>query len=162
MVWRWCSYDNLVFKKLELAYSVVATWVNQNYNVDSEPLLVAQHLLFIELCKRQMILVITKELAMSNLGERIKGKAEEIYGDAKERLGDALDNEQMQAEGRATELKGEARQEAAKAAERLGGMADEAKGNLKQVAGDLLNNEQMQAEGIAEELKGEARRKANQ
>lgn len=44
--------------------------------------------------------------------ERIKGKGEEIKGKIKGAAGDMIDNEQMEAEGRAEELKGRARQKA--------------------------------------------------
>ena len=44
--------------------------------------------------------------------ERIKGKAEEIKGHVKHGVGSVLGNEQMQAEGKARELKGDARQKA--------------------------------------------------
>ena len=68
----------------------------------------------------------------------------------------------MQAEGKATELKGEARQEAVKAGERAEGALEELGGNIKQGVGKLIGNEQMQAEGKATELKGEARQAANE
>ena len=44
--------------------------------------------------------------------ERIKGKAEEIKGHIKHGVGSTFGNEQMEAEGRAEELKGQARQKA--------------------------------------------------
>ncbi len=97
---------------------------------------------------------------MSNT-ERAKGAAEEVGGNVKQGVGNLIGNEQMQAEGKATELKGEARQEGAKASERAEGAAEEVGGNIKQSVGNLIGNEQMQAEGKATELKGEARQKAN-
>lgn len=99
---------------------------------------------------------------MGNTGERAKGMAEEAGGNIKQGVGKLIGNEQMQAEGKATELKGEARQEGAKAAERTEGTLEELGGNIKQGVGNLIDNEQMQAEGKATELKGEARQKANQ
>ena len=65
-------------------------------------------------------------------------------------------------EGHAEDLKGEARQEGAKAAERTRGAGEELKGKVKGAAGDFIDNEQMEAEGRAEELKGQARQRANQ
>ena len=50
---------------------------------------------------------------MSNTSKRIEGAAEELGGKIKKGVGQLIDNEQMEAEGRATELKGEAKQEAA-------------------------------------------------
>jgi uncharacterized protein YjbJ (UPF0337 family) len=99
---------------------------------------------------------------MGTNNERIKGAAEEALGNVKQGVGNLIGNEQMQAEGKATELKGEARQEGAKAAERGEGLLEEVGGNIKQGVGNLIGNEQMQAEGKATELKGEARQKANQ
>jgi uncharacterized protein YjbJ (UPF0337 family) len=94
--------------------------------------------------------------------ERIKGKGEEIKGNLKQTVGRAIDDEQMEAEGHADELKGEGRQQAAKASERARGAGEELKGKVKGAAGDLLDNEQMEAEGRAEELKGKGRQQANQ
>lgn len=94
--------------------------------------------------------------------ERIKGKAEEIKGNIKKGIGDLIDNEQMEAEGEAERLKGQARQEAAKASERIKGTAEEIKGNIKKGLGNLIDNEQMEVEGEAERLKGEARQKLNE
>ena len=44
--------------------------------------------------------------------ERIKGAAEELKGNVKRTVGDAIDNEQMQVEGEAERLKGQGRQKA--------------------------------------------------
>ncbi len=96
-----------------------------------------------------------------NTGDRIEGALEEAGGNIKQGVGNLIGNEQMQAEGKATELKGEARQEAAKASERAEGALEEAGGNIKQGVGNLIGNEQMEAEGKATEIKGEVRQKAN-
>ena len=98
---------------------------------------------------------------MSNIGNRIEGAAEELGGKIKKGIGQLIDNEQMEAEGRATELKGEAKQEAAKAGERAKGAVEEVGGSLKKGVGKLIDNEQMEVEGRAKELQGEARQKAN-
>ena len=98
---------------------------------------------------------------MSNTGKRIEGAAEELGGKIKAGIGSAIGNEQMEAEGRATELKGEAKQAAAKAGERVKGAVEEAGGALKKGVGKLIDNEQMEVEGRAKELQGEARQKAN-
>ena len=98
---------------------------------------------------------------MNNTGKRIEGAAEELGGKVKKGVGDLIGNQQMEAEGRATELKGEAKQEAAKAAERVKGSVQEAGGKIKKGVGKLIENEQMEAEGRAKELKGQARQKAN-
>ena len=94
--------------------------------------------------------------------ERAKGNLDEVVGNVKQGLGNLTGNERLEAEGRAQELGGESRQDAAKTVGTVKGMAEEAKGNLKQGLGDLLDNEQMQAEGKADELKGEGRQRFNQ
>ncbi len=99
---------------------------------------------------------------MSNASDRAKGAMEELGGKVKKNVGDAIDNEQMQAEGHATEMKGQARQESAKAEERGKGAMEELGGKIKKNIGDATNNEQMQAEGRADELKGDARQRTNQ
>lgn len=93
--------------------------------------------------------------------ERAKGKFDEIVGSAKGKVGDWTDNEQLQAEGKAQELKGEGQQETAKAVGQAKGAGEELMGNLKQGLGNLTDNERMQAEGKADELQGEARQKFN-
>lgn len=49
---------------------------------------------------------------MAKAGERAKGVGEELGGKVKGAVGDLIDNEQMQAEGKAKELKGQGRQKA--------------------------------------------------
>lgn len=98
---------------------------------------------------------------MSNTTKRIEGAAQELGGKVKKGIGEAIGNEQMQAEGKATELKGQGKQEAAKAAERVKGGFEQVTGTVKNKVGNLIGNEQMEAEGKARELKGEAREKAN-
>lgn len=94
--------------------------------------------------------------------EKIKGSAEELKGKLKSGIGDAMDDEQLEAEGQADRLRGQGRQEAAKASERMRGTGEELKGGIKRAVGDIADDPQMQAEGEAERLKGQARRKTNQ
>jgi uncharacterized protein YjbJ (UPF0337 family) len=98
---------------------------------------------------------------MSNAKNRIEGKAEEVSGKIKAGIGKLVGNEQMQAEGNAKAVKGEARQEAAKVGERAEGAVEEVKGAIKNRVGHVVDNEKWQAEGKAEELKGAARQKLN-
>jgi uncharacterized protein YjbJ (UPF0337 family) len=98
---------------------------------------------------------------MSNASNRGEGKAEEIGGKIKGAIGAAIGDEQMEAEGRAKELKGAAQKEQAKAAERGKGKVEEVVGAVKNRVGAVVDDEQMQAEGKAKELKGEARQVAN-
>ncbi len=99
---------------------------------------------------------------MNENQERGKGKLQELGGSIKETVGNAVGNEQMEAEGKASKLEGAGRQEVAKGVGQAKGAAEELGGNLKQGVGSLLGNEQMEAEGKAGELKGETRQKANQ
>lgn len=94
--------------------------------------------------------------------ERAKGKLDEVVGNVKQGVGNAFGNERMEAEGRAQELGGESRQDAAKTVGTAKGMAEEAKGNIKQGLGNLTDDERLHAEGRADELKGESRQKFNQ
>ncbi len=94
--------------------------------------------------------------------ERAGGMADQFAGKVKQGVGSLTGNEQVEAEGRAQELRGESRQETAETVGTARGMGEEAKGNIKQGAGNLLDNEQMQAEGQVEELKGKARQTFNQ
>jgi uncharacterized protein YjbJ (UPF0337 family) len=98
---------------------------------------------------------------MSNASTRGEGKAEEIGGKIKGAVGALIGDEQMEAEGKAKALKGEAKQEAAKGAERTKGKVEEVVGAVKNRVGAVLDDELMQAEGKAKELKGEARQAAN-
>jgi uncharacterized protein YjbJ (UPF0337 family) len=98
---------------------------------------------------------------MGNVADRGEGVAEQVGGKIKQGVGKLIGNEQMEAEGKAKELKGEAREETAKAGERSKGAVEEVVGAVKNRVGAVIDNEQMQAEGKAKELKGEARQKAN-
>ncbi|WP_434042992.1 MULTISPECIES: CsbD family protein [Sorangium] len=80
----------------------------------------------------------------------------------KKGLGKLLGDEQLEAEGRAKEVRGKVQQEDAKADERAKGALEEAAGAIKNRVGKLIDNEQMAAEGKAKELQGENRQKANQ
>jgi len=99
---------------------------------------------------------------MGNVSNRSEGVAEQVGGKIKQGIGKVIGNEQMEAEGKAKELKGEAREESAKAAERSKGKVEEVTGAIENRVGAVIDNEQMQAEGKAKELKGEARQKANE
>jgi uncharacterized protein YjbJ (UPF0337 family) len=101
-------------------------------------------------------------MVMSNESKRAEGKAEEIGGKIKKGIGKLIGNDQMEAEGIVKEKKGEAKQEAAKAAERTKGKVEEIVGAVKNRVGAVIDNEQMQVEGRAQELKGEARQKTNE
>jgi len=98
---------------------------------------------------------------MGSAANRGEGAAEQLGGKIKKGIGKVIGNEQMEAEGRAKELKGEARKEEAEAEERAKGKVQEMGGTVKNRVGALIDNEQMQSEGKAKELEGEARRKAN-
>jgi uncharacterized protein YjbJ (UPF0337 family) len=98
---------------------------------------------------------------MRNQSKRAEGAAEEISGTNKKGIGKVIGTEHMEAEGKRKEEKGEAKQEAAKAAERNKGKAEEIVGTAKNRIGAVIDNDELQAEGRAKELEGEARQKAN-
>lgn len=98
---------------------------------------------------------------MSNTSERSEGLAEEVGGKLKKGVGKMIGDRQMEAEGAAKEAKGQAQQEAAKAAERGKGKFEEVVGAVKNRVGAVIGDRRLQAEGKAEELTGEARQQAN-
>jgi uncharacterized protein YjbJ (UPF0337 family) len=98
---------------------------------------------------------------MSNASKRVAGKTEQIGGKIKGAVGSLIGSEQMQAEGKAQELKGEAKQEVAKAAERIKGKVEELSGKAKEIVGAMVDSEQMKLEGKAKEIKGAARQAGN-
>src|SRR5580698_4862870 len=99
---------------------------------------------------------------MSNESNKGEGMAQQVGGKIKQVVGKVIGNEQMETEGKAKEVEGKARVEAAKAAERTKGKVEEAVGTVKNRVGAVIDNEQMEAEGKVAELKGEARQKANE
>lgn len=62
-------------------------------------------------------------------GDKIKGKLEEVGGKIKEGVGDATDNESLEAEGHGDQLSGKGKQ--------VGGDVKEGLGNVKD---DVTNN----------------------
>ena len=98
---------------------------------------------------------------MSNESEKSEGTAEKIGGTIKQGIGKLIGDEAMEAEGHAKELKGEARQETAKASERTEGKLEEIGGAIKNRVGHIIGNEEMAADGKAKELKGEDRQEKN-
>jgi uncharacterized protein YjbJ (UPF0337 family) len=102
------------------------------------------------------------ENVMSNMSERVAGAAKELGGKIKGAVGEALGNEQMQAEGKAQELAGAAKQALAKAAERGKAAVEGALGAIKEHVGAGIGNEQMQVEGIAKGVVADVRKKINQ
>ena len=63
---------------------------------------------------------------MSNVSKRVEGKAEQIGGKIKGAVGSLIGNKQMKAEGKATELKGEAKQTAAQTPSSSGAITEAA------------------------------------
>ena len=98
---------------------------------------------------------------MKNVSKRTKGAAEKLGGKIKKGVGRLIGNEQMQAEGRAEEIKGQVRTASAKATERGKGKVEEVTGAVKKNVGRVIDNEQMQVEGRAREIKGQVRQKVN-
>lgn len=77
------------------------------------------------------------------------GRGDELKGSLKETAGKVLGNEEMEAEGKATQAKGKAEREVAGAGNRVAG-------NVKKGVGDAIGNEQMEAEGTVQDIKGKA------
>lgn len=98
---------------------------------------------------------------MSNAANRADGTTKEVGGKIKAGVGKLIGNRQMEAEGEAKALEGQAQKNAAKAAERAKGGVEETVGAVKNRIGNLVGADQMAAKGRVEELKGEARQKAN-
>jgi len=98
---------------------------------------------------------------MTNASKRSEGAAEKLGGKIKGTVGKLIDNEQMEAEGKVKELKGEAKEASAKASERQKGKVEEVSGAVKNRVGHVIDNEQMEAEGKLKELQGQARQRAN-
>lgn len=94
--------------------------------------------------------------------ERVEGKVQEIAGSLKKGVGRLIGNEQMEAEGKVKEMRGQAHQEKAKAGQRVKGAVEELTGSAKKHIGQAIDNEQMEAEGKVKEMTGQARRKLNQ
>jgi len=95
------------------------------------------------------------------MASKVSGYKDEVLGSAKETVGKALGNEQMQAEGAAKNMYGHAEVEAAKGQQRVQGTGEQFTGNVKNAVGKVIGNEQMRAEGDAEWAKGKARSEAN-
>lgn len=101
-------------------------------------------------------------MTASNTTERAEGKVQEIGGTLKKKVGHLIGNEQMELEGKAREVMGQARQESAKAGERVKGAVEELTGGVKGKVGELLDNEQMQVEGKARKMVGKIRQMTNE
>ncbi len=93
---------------------------------------------------------------------RARGRSQVIAGNVKQGFGKLIGNQQLEAEGAAEVIEGEANEAAAKLSERVGGAAQELSGTLKQVAGDLIASPGLAAEGHTEINAGKQRQKANQ
>jgi uncharacterized protein YjbJ (UPF0337 family) len=99
---------------------------------------------------------------MGTIAQRAKGMAEQAAGRILQGVGKVFGSEKLQAEGKAEELKGETREEAAKARARTKATAEEAAGAVKKGVGTVLGNARMEAEGAALKEKGEGQHKSNE
>lgn len=98
---------------------------------------------------------------MGTTAKKVEGHVEKLGGNIKKNLGKAINNQQMEAEGAAHELKGTAKVEGAKGVERVKGKAEEVGGKVMSKVGELVGDEETEAEGTLRELKGNARQAAN-
>lgn len=62
---------------------------------------------------------------MSHASKKVEGAVEELGGKIKQTVGKVLGNEKMEAEGRASKVKGHAKHEAVETAERVKDKVDE-------------------------------------
>ncbi|GEO98946.1 CsbD family protein [Methylobacterium haplocladii] len=67
---------------------------------------------------------------MSSTTDKIKGLANEAAGNVKQGIGKATDNEKLQAEGKAQELKGEAQKTVGDAKDGASNLADKVKSKI--------------------------------
>lgn len=96
-----------------------------------------------------------------NVATRAGNSMAGLAGSAQKMAGQAIGNEQMQAEGEKARKEAEAKNAASSAKQEGEGQKDNMMGNLKEGAGNLMGNEQMQAEGKGDQAKGEANKKAS-
>lgn len=61
---------------------------------------------------------------MSGLGDKIQGKADELKGDVKAKVGDATDNRDLQADGLGDKASGEAKQAVGEAKDAAADLTD--------------------------------------
>jgi len=120
----------------------------------------------IENKKRTIPTILKKEKtinmsANNNEPSKISGDTKYYQGAAKESLGKAIGNEQMQAEGKATKAEGEGEYKAAQLKGQAEGYKDQTTGGVKETVGKTIGNEQMQAEGKVKKNAGEAHKNIN-
>jgi uncharacterized protein YjbJ (UPF0337 family) len=93
---------------------------------------------------------------------RARGRSKAIAGNIKQNVGKLIGNPQMEADGAAEEIRGEAEEDAAKASERVVGAGQELSGTIKRAAGDLTDDPELSIEGQAEANRGKHRQEDNQ
>ena len=98
---------------------------------------------------------------MGTTAKKIEGHLEQLGGSIKKNIGKAIDNQQMEVEGAAHELKGNAKVEGAKGVERVKGKVEEVAGKVMAKVGELIGDGETEAEGTLREVKGAARQAAN-
>jgi len=97
----------------------------------------------------------------TSIERKQQGALESFGGRIKRALGALLGHERTEAEGRAQELRGDAKVEQGKAGERLHGAAEQASGAVERKIGEVSGNAGTQAEGLAREVRGTERRELN-
>ncbi|MGW7367016.1 CsbD family protein [Streptomyces sp. NPDC054841] len=68
---------------------------------------------------------------MAAQGKKIRGKAQETVGKAKQKAGEVAGDEELRLKGTSDRIEGEARQAAAKAEDKVRGTAEEVKGKAR-------------------------------
>lgn len=98
---------------------------------------------------------------MGTTAKVVEGTLEAFGGTLRRKVGHALKNRRLEAEGRLHELKGRAKVDSARSVERIKGKAEEVAGRAMSAVGELVGDEATEAEGKVHEIKGTERQRAN-
>jgi uncharacterized protein YjbJ (UPF0337 family) len=97
----------------------------------------------------------------TTIEQRTRGQAEKAGGRIRRFFGRLFKSERLEAKGRGEELRGEARERAAKAGERVQGAVEEMGGAAERTAGEVIGSPRLESEGDLKETEGEVRRDLN-
>lgn len=89
------------------------------------------------------------------------GQAEKLAGKAIEKIGQKMDDPELEAQGRGKRKEGEVRSEIAKAALRAQGAVDKVVGSVKQQVGKAVGSKKLEVKGKTQSLKGQTTQQTN-
>ena len=98
---------------------------------------------------------------MSTTGTKIEGKVEELGGKLKKGVGQAINDPQMEAEGKGHEVEGKAKVAGAETVERAKGKVEEVAGKVMTKVGTALGDKDTQKDGALHEERGVDRQLKN-